>query len=133
VWDLACRPLAGEEGLKLVRCAAVVHVREAERDERGVPTPLVRIKGRGWFGPGFQAVAAQDVRREGVDAVEAAGPWPFRKALWKLFLSHEPVLVTPVDWVYPVNVYKDRPLPSSLPGSGPAQSSRSSGFEISSS
>src|SRR5829696_4292461 len=95
VWDLARRPLAGEEGLELVRCAAVVHVREAKRDERGVPTPLVRIQGRGWFGPGFQAVAAQDVRREWVDAVEAAGPWPFRKALWKLFLSHEPVLVTP--------------------------------------
>jgi hypothetical protein len=81
VWDLARRPLAAEEGFELVRRAAVVHVREAEGDERGVPTPLVRIKGRGWLGPGFQAVAAQDVRREGVDAVEAAGPLPFRKAL----------------------------------------------------
>jgi hypothetical protein len=57
----------------------------------------VRIKGRGWFGPGFQAVAAQNVRREWVDAVEPAGPWPLRKALWTLFLSHEPVLVTPID------------------------------------
>jgi hypothetical protein len=57
----------------------------------------VRIQGRGWFGPGFQSVAAQNVRREWVDAVDAAGPWPFRKTLWKLSLSHEPVLVTPVD------------------------------------
>jgi len=97
VGDLARRPLAGKEGLELVRRPTVVHVREAERDERRVPAPLVRVQGGCRFGPGFQAVAAQDIRRERVDAIEAAGPRPFRRALWKLFLSHEPVVLTPVD------------------------------------
>jgi hypothetical protein len=93
VRDLARRPLSCKQGLELVRRPAVVHVREAERDERRIPTPLVWIEGRGWFGPGFHAIAAQNVSRERVDDVEAAGLWP----LWKLFLSHEPVSVTPVD------------------------------------
>ena len=81
VGDLPRRPLAGKQGLELVRRAAVVHVREAERYERGVPTPLVRIQRRCRFGPGFQAVAAQDVRREWVDAFEAARRWPSPKRL----------------------------------------------------
>src|SRR5215203_4732420 len=58
VRHLARRPLAAKQAIQLVRGAAVVHVREAERDERRVPAPLVRIEGGRRFGPGLQSVAA---------------------------------------------------------------------------
>ena len=39
------------------------------------------------FGPGFQAVAAQDVIASGLDAFEAALTVALPKALWKFSLS----------------------------------------------
>src|SRR5215204_148721 len=58
VWHLARRPLAAKQAIQLVRGATVVYVRQAERDERRVPAPLVRVKGGRRLGPGLQPVAA---------------------------------------------------------------------------
>src|ERR687893_1965948 len=76
VRDLAGGPLAGEERFELAGRAAVVNVRQTQRDKRRVPTPLVRVERWGGFGPGLQALAPLHPGREGVYAVQASGRRP---------------------------------------------------------
>ena len=91
VGQLPAGPLAGEEGLELLRGPAVVQVRQAQRDKRAVPTPLVRVQRGGGLGPGLEIIASQDLGRR----VYSCGFFVTRSdrgALQIQFFSHVRVL-----------------------------------------
>jgi hypothetical protein len=46
--------------LELAQCSIGIVVREADRDERGVPAPLVWIKARRRFRPAADVVPGED-------------------------------------------------------------------------
>jgi len=56
-------PLRTEEMLELAERAVGIAPGEADRDERGVPTPLVRIQTRGRLRPGADVVPGQNSER----------------------------------------------------------------------
>jgi hypothetical protein len=56
----AVAPLRVEKVLDLPERAVGVMVREADRDERGIPAPLVRVQARSRFGPAADVIAREN-------------------------------------------------------------------------
>ena len=56
-------PLRAEEMLELTERAVGIAMREADRDEGGVPAPLVRIQARRGFGPAADVVPGENRER----------------------------------------------------------------------
>jgi hypothetical protein len=61
--DASVVPLRGEEVLELAECPGRIAVRETDRDERGVPAPLVWVQARSGFRPTADVVPLQDRER----------------------------------------------------------------------